>query len=278
MLVLLPTQHRRGRPGRGCGKHVQDADGGVSPATTAIKQRYRQRIVKKADRLEEHVARLRQEIQKLEQKQCDIAKGVVQKTTPWKVVADYFRVFRHGYIAPTTQRHEVSCDSPRLHPGDKADVHRRFLQDVMALNVVFNGGRGVEALLEYWGFVSLHHDELNIQLVRMEAGPEGSTIAHVHAHTTITANMFGTALLEDAHDCEKETLASKLIGQHLVVPIVPMVVWFGWDSTLDRVVSMLYEADMLTSLLNLLGSVKDVARVLNSPLDFHHCSNRQTHK
>ncbi|KAJ8524542.1 hypothetical protein ON010_g16575 [Phytophthora cinnamomi] len=142
MLVLLPTQHRRGRPGRGCGKHVQDADGGVSPATTAIKQRYRQRIVKKADRLEEHVARLRQEIQKLEQKQCDIAKGVVQKTTPWKVVADYFRVFRHGYIAPTTQRHEVSCDSPRLHPGDKADVHRRFLQDVMALNVVFNGGTG----------------------------------------------------------------------------------------------------------------------------------------
>ncbi|EGZ07981.1 hypothetical protein PHYSODRAFT_255951 [Phytophthora sojae] len=105
----------------------------------AIQQRYKQRMVEKTVVLEEDVVRLRKEIQQLERKQSNVDKGVVMKT-----------------------------EEPAI--PDNANVHRRFLQAAMEPDVIFNGGCGVEAALENWRLVSLHHEVMDIQLVRVEEG------------------------------------------------------------------------------------------------------------
>ncbi|KAJ8571874.1 hypothetical protein ON010_g4956 [Phytophthora cinnamomi] len=203
------------------GASIQDHNAFADPEIIAENM---QRIVEKAVVLEEDVARLRQEIQQLERKQCDITNGVVMKTTPWKIVAEYYRIFRNGYKPPTANTNAASGTAPMVL--DKDNVYRRFLQTGIARDVIFNGGSGVEAVLENWRLVSLHHDEMDIELVRMEGGPGGSIVATVNGLTTITVNMLQIALPHLGHDGEDGSIASKIAGQQIGIP---SIVRIGWD-------------------------------------------------
>lgn len=143
----------------------------------------------------------------------------------------------------------------------------------MAPDVQFNAGYGVEAALENWRLVSLHHEHLEVDLERVERGAEGSVIAHMNGITTSTVKMLRMAFpnYNDNDEEEKQgPIAEKLLGQRLVVP---SGISFRFDDTNTRVVGAHYEADMMTPLLRLLRSVEDTSRVLSSALDIHHWSN-----
>ncbi|ETP52085.1 hypothetical protein F442_02853 [Phytophthora nicotianae P10297] len=47
----------------------------------------------------------------------------------------------------------------------------------MSSSVMVKSGSGIPAMLEIWRSISLRHDGLDVRLVRLENGPEGSFIA-----------------------------------------------------------------------------------------------------
>lgn len=84
---------------------------------------------------------------------------MIENTTPWNVVAEYFRLFRYGLTVyvPVSKRCRP-YDSPNVY---ESRMHREFLEATMAPNVIVDGGQGVEARLERWRFISLSNNQIS---------------------------------------------------------------------------------------------------------------------
>ncbi|ETN14530.1 hypothetical protein PPTG_22140 [Phytophthora nicotianae INRA-310] len=65
----------------------------------------------------------------------------------------------------------------------------------MSSSVMVKSGSGIPAMLEIWRSISLRHDGLDVRLVRLENGPEGSFIATTKCYFTITLSMIGSVVL-----------------------------------------------------------------------------------
>ncbi|KAL3659167.1 hypothetical protein V7S43_015746 [Phytophthora oleae] len=128
----------------------------------------------------------------------------------------------------------------------------------MAPNVAFDDGYEVDAVLDNWRSRLVHHEKIQVRLVRLEQGPGNLLLAYLIISEVIPRK----ALLHCLGD-EAPEFAWKLLGLELEVPTC---VHFRWDEQERRFVSVHYEADMLTPLLKLLGNLEDASAVLNSPL------------
>ncbi|EGZ24628.1 hypothetical protein PHYSODRAFT_311514 [Phytophthora sojae] len=230
-------------------------------------RRYRKKLQNKGIDLETSVTQLRAEIQRLQQMKSE-PQHILIAMTPWKAIVEQSRLFRYGFRPPVPVSELCSDKTPQC--SDLAYVQTRFTQTIMAPDVHNNAGYGVKAGLENWRLISLHHENLVIELVRLERGPGESVVAYQNATTTFTANMLRQALPHLVDDERGwDPVAVKLIGQKLVVP---GTLRFDWDPSTNKVVRTHYEIDMLTSLLALLGSVEDVSSVLDSALAIDYWS------
>jgi superfamily I DNA and/or RNA helicase len=77
-----------------------------------IQQQYRQRLRERGVALEQSVERLRGEFKRLEQHRDRLCAEVSTRTTPWNVVAEYFRLFRYGFELPEPHSTVAAVDSP----------------------------------------------------------------------------------------------------------------------------------------------------------------------
>ncbi|KAG7376011.1 hypothetical protein PHYBOEH_001868 [Phytophthora boehmeriae] len=140
----------------------------------------------------------------------------------------------------------------------------------MALNVTDGNLRGVEALLENWRVFSLSFDNVHVELEHLHKAAEGSLIATTTTSVTISENTLqrlfphlnsdGKGGVEGG---EWSDLAKKLLGQCLVMR---GSVRFDWDGTMERVVDMFSQLDMLSPMLRVLGSLEDVSFVFEKAL------------
>ncbi|OWZ21146.1 hypothetical protein PHMEG_0004337 [Phytophthora megakarya] len=233
---------------------------------TRTQQRYRKKINDKVIALEDSVIELKDEIEQLKkQRELSTPSYSLSKTTSWKMVVEYVRLFRYGYQHPTLIAH--SDGTTTLSTTDSNNMQKMFLQAVMMPNIAFNGGRqGADAVFEDWKTISQHHENTETQLTCLECGEGGLLIAHMNNVSTITAKMIRNHLLDD-EDSEWPSLARKLLGQSLVIPTI---VRYEWDELNSRFASVYYEPDMLTPLLGLLGNLEEATRVVNSALG-NHC-------
>ncbi|POM60183.1 hypothetical protein PHPALM_30994 [Phytophthora palmivora] len=218
--------------------------------------RYRKKQQKYLTNLEVEIEQLQEEIQKLEKNRQVLSFGIPTKETVWKIAAEYFRLFRHGYIAPTTYAEYQTNGIPR-----RSNAQYEFLQATMSIDVTNDTVRGVDALLENWRLFSLHHTDVQLQLDRLETGPEGSLVATVKYGITITENtlqnLYPHLQVGDGKWCP---LAKRLLHQR--IKIIGSIC-FGWDNSSGRVVSLNTKADLLTPMLRLLGSLENVAHVFS---------------
>ncbi|ETM00597.1 hypothetical protein F442_02868 [Phytophthora nicotianae P10297] len=219
-------------------------------------QRYRIKINQHAESLESDTRRLKQEIRRLE---IEYNRPLCTPTekTPWSVVAEYYRLFRHGSQVPISREHT-------FHPRE-AQIQKTFLHQAMATNICVNSGFGIDALLKEWTFVPQKTGSLAVQLVRLEYDDRATMLATVKVLVTITEEVlqFSFSHLIDM-DNRLSPLAEKLLGRQIVIPIM---VRFEWDATTAQVASLYSTPDLVNPFTKVLGSLKGAARVLNnSPL------------
>ncbi|EGZ04557.1 hypothetical protein PHYSODRAFT_536156, partial [Phytophthora sojae] len=89
-----------------------------------------------AQNLETEVRVLREQVQKLEFQLQMISPRIIENTTPWNVVAEYFRLFRFVLTAS-------ACVY-------ETRMHRDLLRNTMAPGVIIDDDQGVETMLERW--------------------------------------------------------------------------------------------------------------------------------
>ncbi|RLN48757.1 hypothetical protein BBJ29_008296 [Phytophthora kernoviae] len=150
-------------------------------------------------------------------------------------------------------------------------VQRNFLRATMSSDVIGETGCGVEALLETWKMITLLHEDIDIQLLRLDQGAGGSLVATTKVKFSINEKTVRLAFphLINADEADNwSRLAAKLLGQQLVVH---GAVRLMWDEDSDRMISVQNEADMLTPMLQLLGNLEDVFCVFDNALITPEC-------
>lgn len=213
---------------------------------------------KKVMNLEINIRQLREEVQQLKLQKEVISAGVSTITTVWSVAVEYFRLFRNGYKAPISTLHPLASNGS-LQPRESS-VQRDFFLATMAEDVAGDTGYGVESLMENWMQLSLYHDAIEIELVRLDVGPGGDLIATVRSATTMSEKVLRHGFPHLFDNGDWTPLAARLLNQRIVMQ---GAVSFIWDKEGGRVVSLQYIVDMLTPIMQLLGSLEDAAHVFD---------------
>ncbi|RLN51499.1 hypothetical protein BBJ29_009829 [Phytophthora kernoviae] len=182
------------------------------------------------------------------------------QSTPWSMATQYFNVFRYGYNVPmpgpTTIAKRETFD---------AHVQRDFLLKTMASDVsVSNGTKvGVKAMLEDMSLVAICYEDMETELVRLERGPGDFITATVTTTSTINENTLRYVfprLFDDSNNAKWPSLNTKLLGRQFVMD---GLAHFEWNAENNCVITVRYDADMLTPLLGILGNLVDVSRAFH---------------
>ncbi|KAG7398673.1 hypothetical protein PHYBOEH_010722 [Phytophthora boehmeriae] len=223
--------------------------------------RYRNKQRKYGVDLEATIQTLKEDIYKLELQRQNIVRCTPTNETVWNVAAEYFRVFRYGYVAPQMGA-EASNDIAVLTSPSASHSQLKFLQSTMTSDVTDGSLCGAEQILDNWRRVSLYHQDVNMQLLRLEKarGVEDALIARVSVSLTITENTLKCLYPHLVDNGQRSPLADKLLDQRLVMR---GSVYFNWDQSTGRVARLESKVDMLTPMLRLLGNLEDVARVFD---------------
>ncbi|KAG2993236.1 hypothetical protein JG687_00015541 [Phytophthora cactorum] len=232
--------------------------------------RYRKKQQDYMETLEDKNRALQQEIDMLEQRRSAVAAAMPSEKTLWNVAVEYFRLFRYGLRASDlSDRSRVSTASAQLD----------FLRSTMAPDVMYNAGRGVEAIMRNWTYFSLWFQDVEVELDGLQKSGADSLIARTSTTFTITER---TLVKVFPHLCGKDAdatgrrLAAKLLGQTIAIRGSTR---FDWDSGYCRVTSVISESDMLTPILRVLGSLEYVSLVFEKSLISltpYRCQSRET--
>ncbi|KAE8880184.1 hypothetical protein PF005_g29477 [Phytophthora fragariae] len=208
--------------------------------------------------LEIGINQLRDEIQQLKLRKEVISAGVRTDTTVWSVPAEYFRLFRNGYKGPMPMpQSSTSGVSSALQPRESF-VQQDFFIATKAEDVAGDIGFGVECLLENWRQLAMLHEDMEIELLRLDVGADDDLIATLRSATTLSERVLRHGFLHLFENGQWTPLGERLLGKRLVMN---GVVNFVWSQEKGRVVSLQYSVDMLTPMVQLLGNLEDVARV-----------------
>ncbi|ETK95267.1 hypothetical protein F441_01827 [Phytophthora nicotianae CJ01A1] len=237
--------------------------------------RYRKRQRQHAENLDESIRTLQEEIRELGTQRQNILRRAPTNESVWIIATEYFRLFRYGYIAPIMAL-ESSTSLPTvcsLTVGSQRESHAQleFLKATMAPDVTDGNVHGVEAMLENWKMLSLNGGDVHFQPKRLEQLGAGSLLATTKMSVTITESslrqLFPHLVVDqDAKEDQAKklsALAAKLLNQRLCVC---GSVRFDWDTSIGRVLRLESKADLLSSMLTLLGSLEDVALVFDKAL------------
>ncbi|KAG1695832.1 hypothetical protein DVH05_019170 [Phytophthora capsici] len=209
--------------------------------------RYRKRQRQHADDLSSSLEQLQQEIQQLETTRQNILHSSPTDQSVWVVVTEYFRYFSHGYVPVLFEP-----DSP-VKPNQHEQLD--FLRANFAADVTDGLLSGAEAILEHWRLFTIYHGDVKVQLKRLDQARSDALLATVAIGFTVTENT-----LQQLYPYLKEELAGKLLNQRITAT---GSVRFNWDETTGRVVRLESKLDLLTSMLELLGSLENVATLFD---------------
>jgi hypothetical protein len=191
---------------------------------------------------------LERDIHDLELRRHSASIGAPTQQTLWTFATEYFRLFQCGLGSPFPALQAVALN---------------FLRASMAPDVMNGNVCGPEALMTQWKVFSQCFTDIHVDLERLEKGATGdSLVATTSTSVTITEATLQAAfphLRSDGADGEKWTpLARKLVNQRLVLR---GWVRFDWDSVRGRVSRMQSHSDLLTPILQLVGTLENVSRV-----------------
>ncbi|KAJ8556855.1 hypothetical protein ON010_g9110 [Phytophthora cinnamomi] len=220
--------------------------------------RYRKKAQIRSDALEEEVRLLRDEVRKLElQHRCNAPRNIVN-TTPFGVVAEYFRLFRFAMSAYVPMSKRVNFSSN--HNVYESHAHRNFLHATMAPNVIVEQGCGVEAILKHWRIVTMSQPNFEVEMVRLENGPNSSVIVTNKIGLVVCENMLHHVFPNLAKSERGRQLASKISGQRFVVS---GTAYFEWDDDHNCILSLQHKADLVSPIIGCLGNLEDGAFVFD---------------
>ncbi|OWY98829.1 hypothetical protein PHMEG_00030300 [Phytophthora megakarya] len=205
--------------------------------------RYRKKKDDYANTLEEETHHLRAEIKKFEQRRHSVANAIPAKESIWSVATEYFRLFRFGYYASSAS----------------GNAQEDFVRANMAADAVFNGENGPQAILNNWKFISQWFDDVEFELEGLNKGGFNTLVATTTTSVTITERTLQYAFRCDTVD--ESTLV--LQGQRIVMHGLTR---FSWDPASNCVSSVIAQSDMLTPILQLLGSLEDVSCMFENAL------------
>ncbi|ETI55431.1 hypothetical protein F443_01858 [Phytophthora nicotianae P1569] len=233
--------------------------------------RYRIRKREHVKSVTASVCRLSEDIQILEARRHALANQSTFCSSVWSVAGEYFRLFQRGYKeslqVPSAGDQTLAAVEERPHqPHAQID----FLRETMAHDMTDGVVCGVEALLQNWKLLSFYHGDLYVQLQRLDHVTKDSLQATITVSLTITEstlqNLYPHLLdstARDIDDGQRPSLAAKLLNQRIVVH---GSVRFDWDEANSRVMRLESKLDLLSPILELLGSLEAVALVFNSAL------------
>ncbi|KAG7394318.1 hypothetical protein PHYBOEH_005363 [Phytophthora boehmeriae] len=231
--------------------------------------RHKMKQKKKLVDLEESIQQLREEIQGLQVQRQLVASGIPVNKTVWSVAAEYFRLFRHGVRAPAPGMVALGTPCPPA-----ASAQRTFLLTTMASDVAYGTVCGIEALLENWRLMTLYHEDIDVQLLRLDDGAHGTLIATSKGKIVITEQTLRYAFPNLLNDGKWSPLALKLLGQELTVIGTTC---FYWNNQKGCVVNLEAKVDMMTPMLKLLGNLENISHVFDNALltpDYEVVNNR----
>lgn len=244
----------------------------------ANQARYRNK--QRALRLEFHetLERLRVEVRKLEEERQALTNNSYPKNSPWNVVADYFRLFHRGACI----RKYAGASSPE-HRGvhylyTESEVGREqlaFLHSAVSpdVNLVGSEANGVDALAEQWIVWTQSCSAFEIHLKSIETVPGqpdtllASSVVSVMLPDSTVHSVFPNLLApqnrsKSDHEVQSShsELALKLYGRRLEFKCA---MWFECHPRTNQVLRLRSQFDIIPPLLNALGSLPDVAQVLD---------------
>ncbi|KAF1775790.1 hypothetical protein GQ600_9740 [Phytophthora cactorum] len=129
-----------------------------------------------------------------------------------------------------------------------------------------NLSAGVMSNTTVWNVAAEYFRMFRYGLVSLEYTADGLVIGKTLGRLTITENTLYHAfphLIGAGEGEERAELARRLLGQQLVMR---GAVHFEWDSENGRIARLHHKADLLTPLLELLGSLEEVSRVFENAL------------
>lgn len=242
----------------------------------ANQARYRNKQRLLRNDLEGTVTRLREEVADLETRRRKLASTTYARLTPWTIAVEYFRLFRHGASIlpsrkPVTQRDSDSSSRWELMTQTEAGKEQlNFLRSAIVEDVQLVGTHGVEELANRWVFWTQCFDDLEFRLVRIETPKTSAlTIATtLRVFATISdstvrrlfPHLLSRGSASSAGQSNDADLAWKLCGQPFDMKCV---ISFECDAASGRVCRVDTQLDIVPAMLKVLGSLADVARVLD---------------
>ncbi|KAL3657766.1 hypothetical protein V7S43_017338 [Phytophthora oleae] len=209
--------------------------------------RYRKRQREHADGLNSSLEQLQQEIEELEATRQNILLSSPTDQSVWVVVTEYFRHFRHGYVPALYE--PDSPTKPRQH------VQLDFLKANLAADVTNGVLCGAEAILKQWKLFTSHHGDVKVQLKRLDQVTSDSLLAATIVSFTVTDDT-----LQQLYPHLNEDASDKLLNQRITAA---GSVRFDWDEETGCVVRQESKIDLLTPMLELLGTLENVATLFN---------------
>ncbi|GMF42327.1 unnamed protein product [Phytophthora fragariaefolia] len=211
--------------------------------------RYRKKKEEYTNTLDEENKNLRGKISELERRRRSMSSAIPPKQNVWNVAADYFRLFRYGFqsASPSVAKTQTSAQLD-------------FLKRAMTYDVVFNAGRGPEAVARSWKCLSIWFQDVELELEGMVKDVRGSLTATTSTSVTISE---GTIRNVFPHLSGESVLVKKLLNQRVVVR---GSIRFEWDDAVGRVCGVVALSNLLTPILRLVESLDDVSKVFEQAL------------
>ncbi|ETI48729.1 hypothetical protein L917_06992 [Phytophthora nicotianae] len=213
-----------------------------------IQQRHIRKKKKKMQDLVDSIPKLRNEIEQLQLQRFTLRERL-PKESAWFVAVEYFRVLQYGLS------------------GLEAAQERflKFLSASMAPDIDTGNASGLQDLVRSWKIFTQAFPDCHIQLQGLKQLTRGALVATTSTRVTLTHHTLQylfRSLADDNKTLSKrrKEIVAKVVDQHIVMR---GSVRFDWDETTKRVVGLHSHTDMLTPMLNLLGSLEDVSLVFS---------------
>ncbi|KAF4141999.1 hypothetical protein GN958_ATG08612 [Phytophthora infestans] len=202
------------------------------------------------NQVEGRIAKLRSEIKELETKFNHLIRPLPTPTS-WALASEYFRQLKLYFSSPRTM-HKIA---------------RQFLRDNMAPDVIDGSLFGVDAQLENWRLLALYFTDVHVDLKGLKTPTPDTLIAATVTSLSITEKKLSLVfphLNSDGVGGSEggvwSPLAVRLLDRKIIVQGSAL---FRWDSTTGKVASIHSQADMISPMLELLGSLEDVSCVFS---------------
>ncbi|OWZ01482.1 hypothetical protein PHMEG_00027117 [Phytophthora megakarya] len=223
-----------------------------------VQHRYRNKQINLKLTLENETRNLRNETQALQEQVLN--KAIEIAVQPLKdvgsVAVRYFNIFQR--CLRLQSRSNISAA--------QFDSLLNFVRATTAPDMLSSAGYGPEALIKSLSVLQ-KFDDVNMVLEEIDKVSANVVVATTKTSVTITEQtlmeVFPQLLSASANGILTYSLVEKLCGQQIILVGSTR---FVWDPESDRVASIIFESDMLTPMIDLLGNLEDVSRVFEHAL------------